>query len=71
MRNAIHALVATVIVVHGLTHLFGAAKGLGWAQVDQLKEPISSGVGALWLVAAALVITAGVLLGIGIRWWWV
>lgn len=70
-RKAIRVVVVAVVLAHGLIQLLGAAKGLGWAQVSQLKEPISSAMGAVWLVAAALVIAAGVLLGIGVRWWWV
>jgi len=70
MRTAIHIVVVTVILAHGLIHLLGAAKGFGWAQVSQLKEPIGSGLGAIWLAAALLVIATGVMLGIGARWWW-
>src|SRR5664280_2498023 len=49
----------------------GAAKGLGWADVTQLKEPISTAMGVAWLAAAVLVVLAGVLLIIRARWWWV
>jgi hypothetical protein len=48
----------------------GAAKGLGWANVSQLKEPISWSLGAAWLVAAALVAVTGVMLARSARWWW-
>jgi hypothetical protein len=63
-------IVAVVVVGHGLIHLLGAAKGLGWATVTQLKEPISWPMGLAWLVAAALVVVTGVLLAGAARWRW-
>lgn len=71
VRKSVHAVVVSVVLAHGLIHLLGAAKGFGWVRVDLLKEPIGPGMGAIWLAAAALVLSTGVLLGIGLRWWWV
>lgn len=71
MRTMLRWIVAVVVVLHGLIHLLGAAKGLGWADVTQLKEPISTAMGVAWLAAAVLVVLAGVLLIIRARWWWV
>jgi hypothetical protein len=31
MKTVVRWVVVTVVVVHGLLHLLGAAKGLGWA----------------------------------------
>ncbi|MBC7672200.1 MAG: hypothetical protein H7247_07235, partial [Polaromonas sp.] len=45
---------AVLIGIHALLHLIGAAKGLGWAAVPQLRAPISASAGALWLVAGIL-----------------
>jgi hypothetical protein len=64
------ALVA-LLVGHGLIHLLGAAKGFGWATVSQLKDPIGFAGGALWLVAALLVLATAALLATGApTWWW-
>ena len=71
MRTMLRWIVAVVVVLHGLIHLLGAAKGLGWADVTQLKEPVSAAMGVAWLAAAVLVVLAGVLLIIRARWWWV
>jgi hypothetical protein len=49
-------------------HLLGAAKGLSWAQVSMMKEPISAAMGATWLAAAALVVAADLLLAFQARW---
>jgi hypothetical protein len=69
MKTVVRWTVVAVVVMHGLLHLLGAAKGLGWAQVTIMKQPISAAMGATWLAAAALVV-AGVLLAIEARWWW-
>jgi hypothetical protein len=71
MRKVLKALLVTIIMAHGLIHLLGAVKGLGWAQVSQFEKPINFGMGAIWLVAAALVLSTGVLLAIGERRWWI
>ena len=64
-------LVGFVAVAHGAIHLLGAAKGLGWAEVTQLAEPIGAGPGVVWLAAAVATIAAGVLLLARVRWWWI
>jgi uncharacterized membrane protein YphA (DoxX/SURF4 family) len=71
LSSAVRWLAAVVLVVHGLIHLLGAVKGLGWGDVEQLKEPISTPLGVAWLVAAVAVTAAGVLLAVGRpTWWW-
>ena len=37
----------------------------------RLSEPIGVAAGVLWLVAAGVVVAAGVALLIGVRWWWI
>ena len=71
VRVAGRWVVGVVVVLHGVIHLLGAAKGLGWAEVTQLVEPISSGMGAAWLAAAVVTTAAGVLLIARVRWWWI
>ena len=63
-------VVAVVVVMHGLVHLLGAAKGLGWADVTQLSQPIGTAQGVVWLTAAALAVVTVVLLAMTSRWWW-
>ena len=70
MRIVVRRVVAIVVVVHGLIHLLGAAKGLGWADVTQLSHPIGTAQGVTWLTAAVLVVVTGVLLAMTSRWWW-
>lgn len=67
LRWAVIALVAA----HGLIHLLGAAKGLGWAAVPQLVHPIGTVAGLTWFLAAVLVLASAVLVATGApRWWW-
>ncbi len=46
MRATLQGVVVVVVVLHGLVHLLGAAKGFGWAKVSQLTERISPAMGA-------------------------
>jgi hypothetical protein len=63
-------LLTVVIVLHGLIHLMGFAKAFGYADLPQLTQPISPGMGLVWLAAAALMLaTAGALL-LWPRGWW-
>jgi len=71
MSHVLRWVLVVLLVAHGLIHLLGAAKGFGWAAVSQLREPIGFGAGALWLLAAMLVLAAATLLATGApTWWW-
>ena len=71
MSNVLRWIMVVLLSGHGLIHLLGAAKGFGWAEVDQLEQPIGSGAGVLWLLAAVLVLaTAALLAAGGPAWWW-
>ena len=63
MKGVVRWVAASLIVGHGLIHLLGAAKGLGWAEVPALTQPVTTEAGAGWFAAAMLMIGAGVLLG--------
>lgn len=63
MRTVLRWLTGLVVVAHGLIHAMGAIKGFGWADVAQLKEPISTSRG--------FVVSAGVLLCASVSRWWV
>ncbi len=58
------------MTVHGLIHLMGAAKELGWAQLTELSERVSAVGGVAWLLTALLVLTAGLLLAVRARLRW-
>jgi hypothetical protein len=62
---------AILIGLHGLIHLLGPTKAFGWAEVPQLRTPISPLGGALWLIAASLLVGAAIGVARGAHaWWW-
>ena len=61
---------AVIIALHGLIHLMGPAKAFGYADLPQLAQPISRGVGVVWLAAAVLTLAAVVALFVWPRGWW-
>jgi hypothetical protein len=60
---------AILIALHGLIHLIGPAKAFGWGNVTQLRQPISTAGGSVWLLAAVLLIASAVAVAISARWW--
>jgi hypothetical protein len=70
VRAIIRWFVVVVVVAHGLAHLPGAAKRLGWADVSQLTRHVSAAAAEAWLASAVLVVAAGMLLAVSVRWWW-
>ncbi|MCE9576146.1 MAG: hypothetical protein K8W52_23560 [Deltaproteobacteria bacterium] len=66
----IRRIFIAVVVLHGLIHLMGFAKGFGLAELSQLTQPISRAMGAVWLGAALLMLGTAVALVIAPRWWW-
>lgn len=71
MKTMARWFLVVVLIGHGLIHLLGAAKGLGWAEVGALAEPIGVAMGLAWLAAAVAVVAAGLLLATRNRRWWI
>jgi hypothetical protein len=63
-------LFAAVLVVHGLIHLMGTVKALGFAEIPQLTQQIPRPLGVLWLLAAALLLVTAISLFAWPQWWW-
>lgn len=71
MTTWIRWSLVVLLSAHGLIHLLGAAKGLGWASLPQLRISIGTTGGIAWLVAAALVLGTAALVAAGTpTWWW-
>jgi hypothetical protein len=51
---------AVFLVVHGLIHLIGTAKAFDVADIPQLTQAIARPLGILWLLAAALFLSAAI-----------
>lgn len=43
-----------ISIIHGLIHLLGFLKAFKFAEIDQLKQPISNLAGGFWLLASVL-----------------
>lgn len=61
---------AVLVGLHGLIHLLGTFKAFGWADIPQLRSPISPLSGLFWLLAAGLLVGAAGALGTRAAWWW-
>lgn len=61
---------AGIIAIHGLIHLMGPAEAFGYADLPQLTQPISRGMGLVWLAAAVLTLVTVVALIVWPRGWW-
>lgn len=59
-----------VLVLHGLIHLMGFAKAFRFAEMAQLKQPISPSLGLLWLGAAVLMLASTALYFAAPQWFW-
>ena len=71
MTTWIRWSLVVLLFAHGLIHLLGAAKGLGWASLPQLGISIGTMGGIAWLLAAALVLVTAGLVAVGTpTWWW-
>jgi hypothetical protein len=68
--NVLKVLFVALLVLHGLIHLMGVAKGFGFGEIPALKEPIGPGAASLWLVAAIALITTAVLVAVASPLWW-
>ncbi len=64
-------LLSLLLVLHGAIHLMGFAKAYGWAKVPALTLPISKSMGALWSIAAVLLVIASVMLLLASDRWWI
>lgn len=63
---------AAVIGLHGLLHLMGFVKAFGYANLEQLTQPVSRPMGVAWLAAAVLLVaTAGLFATASGGWWWI
>ncbi len=49
---------ALIILIHGLIHFMGFAKGFGYGNITQLTKDISKPAGFLWFIAAILFVVA-------------
>ncbi len=61
---------AIVLGLHGLIHLLGFVKAFGIADLAALTQPVSPGLGLVWLLAGCLFLTSAVAVFVWPRGWW-
>lgn len=61
---------ALFLVLHGAIHLMGFAKAFGYAELAQLRTPITPALGAVWGAAALAFVVAAITVVSSPRWWW-
>ncbi|MEZ5080914.1 MAG: DUF6544 family protein [Thermoleophilia bacterium] len=59
------------MLLHGLLHLIGAARGFRWLDPPRLDLRIGTAEAAVWLAAAVLIVTTAVGMRAGGTWWWI
>lgn len=59
-----------LILVHGLIHLLGFVKAMGWAELKQLTKPISRPFGIVWLLVAVVWVMSAALVALNYEYWW-
>lgn len=64
-------LLLILIVAHGLLHVLGFVKAFKLAPLTQLPHPINKTNGVLWLIAALMIVTTGVLFYSFTEGWWI
>lgn len=63
-------LLAGIIIIHGMIHLFGFLKAFGIAEFNAISQPISKPVGMIWFAAFFLFSVVLVLFLLQHRLWW-
>ncbi len=63
-------LLAILISIHGIIHLFGFLKAFGVSEFNAITQPISKPFGIIWLMAFILFLTTLVLFLIQHNGWW-
>ncbi|WKK74747.2 hypothetical protein QYS49_24085 [Marivirga salinae] len=59
-----------IVIIHGLLHLLGFIKGIGFKEIKELTMPISKPVGLLWLLTAIVFLAYGVLFTLNNKYAW-
>lgn len=59
-----------IVIFHGLIHLLGFIKGFGYREIKESTLPISKPMGLVWLTAAFLFLTCGILYSINFKYAW-
>lgn len=62
-------LTICVILIHGIIHLLGFVKAFNYAEIKELKLPISKRLGVIWFLGFLLFIIAAILYIFSFKYW--
>lgn len=65
----IKELIVGLLIIHGIIHLLGFAKGFNIKELDQFSESISEPFGLTWFITCILFVTSGIGLLLDQIWW--
>lgn len=63
-------ILISILLMHGIIHLFGFVKAFNYAEMKELKLPISKQLGRIWLLTFVLFIAAAIQYTFDIKYWW-
>ncbi len=61
----------SILIFHGVIHLLGFVKAFNYAEIKELKLPISKRLGLVWLTVFALFLFAAIQYTLKVDWWWI
>lgn len=64
-------LLLILITAHGMLHLLGFVKAFKLAPLTRMPHPITKIHGVLWLTAACLIVTCGLMFFLHVDGWWI
>lgn len=67
----VRVVLLILITLHGLLHIVGFVKAFKLAPMPRLQHPINKTNGILWLVAAFMIMTCGVMFYTFTEGWWI
>ncbi len=65
----IKEIIIGILIIHGMIHLLGFAKGFNIAELDQFSESISKPYGVVWFIASILFLSSGIGFLLDQAWW--
>ena len=65
----IKEVIIVLLLVHGIIHLVGFAKGFGVSEIDQFSAQVTRKFGTLWLAASILLLISATFFLLGNSFW--
>lgn len=63
-------ILVLILIFHGVIHLLGFVKAFNYAEIKELKLPISKRLGLVWLLVSVFFIIAAIQYFLNFYYWW-